>query len=119
MGTKLQEAISEGSKILAKDYLSALDWRDVLYSNLEQVFERADTIVMPSTPTPAPKGFETTGDGIFNGVWTLLGVPVVTIPGLTSSNSLPIGIQLIGARGNDARLLRTSRWLLNEIDKSR
>ena len=117
LGKKLQEAINTGSQVLAKDYLSALDWQDVLYSGLEQILERADAIIMPSTPTPAPKGLESTGDGSLNGVWTLLGAPVVTIPGLTSSENLPIGIQLIGARGNDARLLRTSRWLLNQIEQ--
>ena len=117
MGKKLQEAIKLGSEILAKDYLSALDWKEVLYSGLEQILERADAIIMPSSPTPAPKGLESTGDGILNGVWTLVGAPVVTIPGLTSSNELPIGIQLIGARDNDARLLRTSRWLLNQIEE--
>ena len=118
LGKKLQKAMTIGSGFLAKDYLSALDWKDVLYSGIEQVLERADAIIMPSSPTPAPKGLESTGDGIFNGVWTLLGVPVVTIPGLTSSDSLPIGIQLIGSRGNDARLLRTSRWLLNQIEQT-
>ena len=118
LGKKLQEAISIGSKILAKDYLAALDWRDVLYAGVEQILERADAIIMPSSPAPAPKGLDSTGDGSYNGVWTLLGVPVVTIPALTSAENLPIGIQLIGARGNDARLLRTSRWLLNQIEQT-
>ena len=61
--------------------------------------------IMPSSPTPAPKGLESTGDGSFNGVWTLVGVPVVTIPGLTSSKDLPIGIQLIGARGKRCTII--------------
>jgi aspartyl-tRNA(Asn)/glutamyl-tRNA(Gln) amidotransferase subunit A len=44
-------------------------------------------------------------------MWTLCGVPALTLPLLQNEAGLPIGVQLIAARGNDARLLRTARWL--------
>jgi Asp-tRNA(Asn)/Glu-tRNA(Gln) amidotransferase A subunit family amidase len=33
------------------------------------------------------------------------------LPLLRAENGLPMGIQLVGRRGDDARLLRTARWL--------
>ena len=33
------------------------------------------------------------------------------LPILTAANGLPMGVQLVGPRGGDGRLLRTARWL--------
>jgi Asp-tRNA(Asn)/Glu-tRNA(Gln) amidotransferase A subunit family amidase len=48
-------------------------------------------------------------------LWTLAGVPAVTLPLLEGANGLPIGVQLVGRRGEDARLLRTARWLVGRL----
>ncbi|MNC96935.1 amidase [compost metagenome] len=61
---------------------------------------------------------DTTGSPIFNTIWTYLGTPAVTLPPLQSENGLPVGVQLVGKRGNDARLLRSAQWLVNYIDGS-
>jgi Asp-tRNA(Asn)/Glu-tRNA(Gln) amidotransferase A subunit family amidase len=53
---------------------------------------------------------------VFCTIWTYLGVPAVTLPLLQSEAGLPIGVQLVGRRGNDARLLRTARWLVRKVD---
>lgn len=107
----LRMAIDKGKETPARDYIAALDWPDVLYAGLGEVFERCDAILTPATPGPAPEGLESTGSSIFNGVWTLCGTPAVTVPLLEAENGLPMGVQLVGRRGDDARLLRTARWL--------
>jgi aspartyl-tRNA(Asn)/glutamyl-tRNA(Gln) amidotransferase subunit A len=38
-------------------------------------------------------------------------MPAISLPLLQSSSGLPIGVQLVGPRHGDARLLRTARWL--------
>jgi Asp-tRNA(Asn)/Glu-tRNA(Gln) amidotransferase A subunit family amidase len=43
--------------------------------------------------------------------WQAMGLPVVTLPGLTDANNLPLGIQLIGQPHSDDDLLRIARWL--------
>ncbi|MCT4373031.1 amidase [Yangia mangrovi] len=111
LGRSAREALAEGDGIRARDYLAALDWAQVLQAGLAEIFERCDAILCPAAPGPAPAGLGSTGDPIFNGLWTLLGTPAVTVPILTAENGLPMGVQLVGARGNDARLLRTARWL--------
>lgn len=111
----MQAALDTGKAIPARDYIAALDWPDVLYAGLTEIFERCDVIVTPATPGPAPSGLSSTGSPIFNGLWTLCGTPAVTVPLLTADNGLPMGVQLIGRRGDDARLLRTARWLVSHV----
>jgi aspartyl-tRNA(Asn)/glutamyl-tRNA(Gln) amidotransferase subunit A len=65
----------------------------------------------PAAPGPAPGFAESTGDPIFNGLWTLCRTPTVTVPLFETETGLPMGAQLVGRRGDDARLLRTARWL--------
>ncbi len=111
LGPETRAALEEGNATLARDYLAALDWKRVLGSGLDEIFERCDAILCPAAPGPAPEGLGSTGNAIFNGLWTFCGTPAVTLPLLTASNGLPMGVQLVGPRGNDARLLRTARWL--------
>jgi Asp-tRNA(Asn)/Glu-tRNA(Gln) amidotransferase A subunit family amidase len=111
----MRAAIEEGMRVTAVDYLAALDWREALNSGLEPLFDRYDAIVTPAAPGEAPRGLDSTGNPIFNGLWTLCGVPAVTLPLLRGPNGLPVGVQLVGRRGEDARLLRTARWLVGEI----
>ncbi len=63
----------------------------------------------PSVPGEAPVGLVSTGDAIFNGLWTLLHVPCISLPGLTGPHGMPVGIQLVGARYADARLLAVAK----------
>lgn len=113
LGPRTREAIETGNRVLARDYLSALDWPKVLNSALGEIFDRADAILTPAATGPAPKGLGSTGDPIFNGLWTFCGTPAVTIPLLTSEAGLPMGVQLVGQKGYDGRLLRTANWLYN------
>lgn len=117
LSPEMQAALQEGSATLAKDYLAALDWPEVYYAGLKEIFAHADVILTPAAPGPAPKDLTTTGSSIFNGLWTMVGTPAVTIPVLTSQGGMPMGIQLVGPRGQDGRLLRSARWLWNWIDE--
>jgi Asp-tRNA(Asn)/Glu-tRNA(Gln) amidotransferase A subunit family amidase len=111
----MREAIEEGQRVAATDYLEALDWREALNNGLEQLFERYDAIVTPAAPGEAPKGLGATGNPVFCGLWTLAGVPAVTLPLLQGPSGLPVGVQVVGRRGEDARLLRTARWLAESL----
>ncbi len=116
LSPEILDAIAKGEGILATDYIAAREWADVLYAMLEPVFETCDAILTPAAPGPAPKRLDSTGSSIFNGLWTLIGTPAVTVPAMTASNGLPLGVQLVSARGNDARLLRTAQWLYDWVE---
>jgi aspartyl-tRNA(Asn)/glutamyl-tRNA(Gln) amidotransferase subunit A len=114
LGDETLAAIDAGKAVLARDYLAALDWPHILNAALGPVFDRCDAILTPATPGPAPLGLGSTGSSIFNGIWTLCGTPAITLPLLEAENGLPMGAQLVGRRGDDARLLRTARWLATQ-----
>jgi Asp-tRNA(Asn)/Glu-tRNA(Gln) amidotransferase A subunit family amidase len=118
LNVKLVSFLEEGMKVTAVEYLAALDWREALNNGLEQLFDRYDAIVTPASPGEAPAGLGSTGNPIFNGLWTLCGVPCVTLPLLQGPNGLPVGVQIVGRRGEDARLLRTARWLATIVENN-
>jgi Asp-tRNA(Asn)/Glu-tRNA(Gln) amidotransferase A subunit family amidase len=107
--------LTDGAAVSAADYLAALDVGHAMRRGLAPIFARFDAILCPAALGTAPEGLEFTGDSIFNGLWTFAGTPAVTIPAFTANNSLPMGAQLVGARGDDARLLRTADWLARRI----
>lgn len=104
--------MDQGRSIAAVDYLAARDMQPVLREALDPLFERFDAIITPAAPGEAPADLSTTGDPIFCSLWSLCGLPAITLPLLTGPNNMPVGVQLVGAYGQDARLLRTARWLL-------
>ena len=111
LSNHMREAIAEGRQVKAADYLAARDWRDVLNRGLDEIFERYDAILTPAATGEAPASRETTGNPVFNAIWSFLGTPAITLPLLTGPNDMPMGVQLVGPRGEDGRLLRTANWL--------
>ncbi|WP_230532309.1 amidase [Microvirga roseola] len=114
----VRRTIEEGRDVKAVDYLTALDWREVLNDGLERIFERYDALITPAAIGEAPLGLETTGNPAFCVLWTFCGVPTVSLPLLQGPNGLPVGVQLVGRRGHDGRLLRTARWLTDYLSKA-
>lgn len=111
----LVEMIERGQKVSAVDYNNAVAAADELYGSLDKLFEFHDAIVTPATIGEAPKGLDSTGSPTFCTIWTLCGMPSITLPLLQGENGMPLGVQLVGPRRDDARLLRTARWLVNEL----
>ena len=112
LSAPLRRQIERGRAVLAPDYLAALERIAPMNASFRELFEqRYDAILTPAAPSAAPKGLDATGDPVFCTLWTLCGMPAITLPLLQSADGLPIGIQLVGPRDGDARLLRTARWL--------
>ncbi len=77
--------------------------------------QRYDAILTPAAAGTAPEGLASTGDPAFCTVWTLCGMPALSVPLMQGTNGLPLGVQLVGPRQGDARLLRTARWLVTQL----
>jgi Asp-tRNA(Asn)/Glu-tRNA(Gln) amidotransferase A subunit family amidase len=116
LSAQLQERIERGRAVSAVQYLGALARIPGLHASFADLFEqRYDAILTPGSLGTAPAGLESTGDPSFCTLWTLCGMPALSVPLMQGANGLPIGVQVVGARHADARLLRTARWLVGKL----
>jgi len=116
LSERLRGMLADGDQVRAVDYNRAADHIELLNGALDEVFDAFDAIITPAATGEAPAGLDATGDPAFATLWSYLGTPAVSLPLLQGSNGLPIGVQLVSRRGDDARLMRTARWLTAEIE---
>ena len=116
LSERLRGLMERGRETRAIDYQRALRSLPPIIQGFDDLFtERYDAILTPPALGTAPKGLGATGDPVFCVLWTLLGMPAVTLPLMRGANGLPLGVQLVGRRNFDARLLRTARWLEKKL----
>ncbi|HYL90281.1 MAG TPA: amidase [Burkholderiales bacterium] len=116
LSERLRGLIERGRETRAVDYQRALRMVPPVVESFDELFmERYDAILTPPALGTAPKGLGATGDPVFCVLWTLLGMPAVTLPLMRGANGLPLGVQVVGRRNFDARLLRTARWLEKKL----
>jgi Asp-tRNA(Asn)/Glu-tRNA(Gln) amidotransferase A subunit family amidase len=116
LSAQLRELVERGREVRAVDYQRALRSIGPVVESFDELFmERYDAIVTPAALGTAPKGLGSTGDPSFCSLWTLLGMPAVSLPLMQGANGLPLGVQLVGRRGFDARLMRTARWMAEKV----
>ena len=110
----LRAFLAEGREISAARYLEARDNAARYRDGIAGILTDYDAIITPATVGVAPVG-EATGSPMFCSLWTLAGVPALSLPLLTGEAGLPHGLQLVGAPRDDARLLRTANWLAGRL----
>ena len=112
LSERLRALMERGRETRAIDYQRVLRNLAPVAESFDELFmERYDAILTPPALGTAPKGLGATGDPALCVLWTLLGLPAVTLPLMQGANGMPLGVQLVGRRNFDARLLRTARWL--------
>jgi len=112
------------ARVGVEGYRERLRKREALRDVHGRLAGRIDAMIAPASPGPAPLWPgdvpgqpllpRPTGDPVFNYPSSLLGAPVVTSP-LTSVRGLPMGIQLMGQPGADARIVAIARWLRDTV----
>ncbi len=113
----IKERLAEGRRVTAVQYLAAQAARARLLQEIEEVFAGFDAILTPAAKGQAPLGLGSTGDPLYCTTWSLLGLPAISLPLLAGAEGLPIGAQLVGAAGDDARLLRHADWLVRQVTR--
>jgi Asp-tRNA(Asn)/Glu-tRNA(Gln) amidotransferase A subunit family amidase len=117
LSPQLRALIERGREVRAVDYQRVLRGIAPVTASLEELFtERYDAILTPASLGVAPKGLAATGDPALCTLWTLLGMPALSLPLMQGAGGLPLGVQLVGRRNFDARLLRTARWLAGRLE---
>jgi Asp-tRNA(Asn)/Glu-tRNA(Gln) amidotransferase A subunit family amidase len=116
LSDSLRARLERGRAIRAVDYLRARARQPELQESFAELFAlRYDAILTPAAPGAAPAGLASTGDPAFCTLWTLCGMPALSVPLMQGAQGLPIGVQLVGPRHGDAQLMRTARWLVTQL----
>ena len=110
LSATLRDFIAEGRETEAEVYLQALKLRSDLQGELERFLAKYDALITPPTTGEAPATLEHTGNPAFCSIWSLCGVPAITIPVGFGPLGLPMGLQIIGRQGDDEQLLSVARW---------
>lgn len=111
----LRTRIVQGAMISVIDYLASRREMQNVRGAFDSYFEHFDAILCPAALGGAPKGLAGTGNPIMQTIWTFAGLPSLSMPLITLPNGLPLGIQAVGAFQNDGRLLRSARWLSEQV----
>jgi Asp-tRNA(Asn)/Glu-tRNA(Gln) amidotransferase A subunit family amidase len=113
----LKEKVDNVLQITPRQVLEAYALADSCRPMLDAMFgPDLDVILTPSAKGEAPQGLHTTGDAVFNRMWTLLHAPNVGIPVCFGPEGLPVGVTLVAPRMEDARLLAIAAACAPVID---
>jgi len=121
LSPSLAALIEEGREIDASSYLTALQLGRDCAVSIDELFGEADVVLTPSAPGEAPHGLGSTGDPQFNRAWHLLGGPQLNVPVprfLRPGSNLPLGVQVVGRPGADARLLGAAHWIEQQLRRA-
>jgi Asp-tRNA(Asn)/Glu-tRNA(Gln) amidotransferase A subunit family amidase len=107
---RLNGLIDEGLSIEQPALVEALAQKDRLSGDMDIFLSGFDALITPPAPGQAPADLTQTGDPAFCTIWSLCGVPAITIPAGQGPQGLPLGLQIICRRFADARLLSIAKW---------
>jgi len=96
-------------------YAKALKVRTLIRRDFEQVFEKHDVVITPTTPTTAFRLGEKVSDplqmylsDIFTISVNLAGLPGISLPCGFDAGGLPIGLQIVGRPFDEPRVLQVA-----------
>jgi Asp-tRNA(Asn)/Glu-tRNA(Gln) amidotransferase A subunit family amidase len=114
IGSQLREQLDRAAAISADEYDAARRTASRARRSLADVMTEHDVIMTASAPGAAPNSLGSTGDPMFNRLWTLMGAPCINVPGLYEGD-LPLGIQIVGRFGRDKAALEAALFVERAI----
>lgn len=102
---RIADMVRTGGGFSATDLRAAQDTGASARARFDALAGDFDAILSPSTIAEAPPGLASTGDLLFNGLFTLLHVPCVNMPLFHAGNGLPVGLTLTGPRTADRQVI--------------
>jgi Asp-tRNA(Asn)/Glu-tRNA(Gln) amidotransferase A subunit family amidase len=110
------EKIARGRKLTLEVFRNACRGAERARAAVREWAGGFDAILTLPAPGQAPRGLASTGSAIFNSLWTQLYMPCLTLPAGQGPDGLPVGIQLVGCRHGDARLLEVGFWVERRLE---
>lgn len=109
----MQNLIEEGNETSLSDYQAALTKQEKITSLLGDLFrdKGLDAILTLSTGGEAMKGLDSVDRPDSCLIWSFCQVPTINLPAFRGSQNLPFGVQLVGRKYDDYRLMELAQYL--------
>ena len=127
VSARAKATLAKAEAMTPDDYRAALLARQTAQATHTMLAPLADAAITLACPGPAPLWSgdvpgqplapRPTGDFVFNAPSSMLFAPVVTVP-LMSVGGMPVGVQVMGQQGEDARMTAFARWLATNVKQS-
>lgn len=114
----LRKRLASGLTHTLDDYRAALRQRDEVRARYHEAAAKYDACITLAATGAAPVGLGWTGDPVMNIPASLLGIPALSLPLLEDEN-LPLGLQLLGRKDEDADLLAVAEWVWQSFPDAR
>lgn len=124
LGPNVRANVEEGLRYSALDVTQALKQQTVLYKRWQAFFEHYDVILSPAvtlSPRPWAELYPTEIDGKPTRTYfhwlamayavTVVGHPAISLPVGLDDHGMPFGLQIVGPRGGDAKVLAVAAAL--------
>jgi Asp-tRNA(Asn)/Glu-tRNA(Gln) amidotransferase A subunit family amidase len=111
----IRKLLEAAGKVSVARYDEARSLASKCRGMMRGLFADTDAILTPSAPGEAPRGLQATGDPVFCRIWTMLGTPALNVPCGEGPNGLPVGVQIVGRFGDDARAIAVAEWLQGKL----
>lgn len=113
LSSAMLRVVTDGRTYSYDSYLAAVRLVESWRVRMADIIGAHDAILTAAVNGEAPMGLASTGDASFQEIWSLLHLPAMTLPLATGPSGLPVGVQLVGRRLDDARLLQLAKWVLD------
>ncbi len=113
LSPQMTKTVELGQSLLHSTYQETLQLAERCRLRLSDMMPDFDVLLTPSVDGEAPVGLHYAGNPAFQALWTMLHVPTITLPLAKGPNGLPVGIQLVAARGADHSLFSTAQWFMD------
>ena len=110
MSERLNRLIDEGRGVSRETYADAFRMRESLTHSFASFMSAGDAVITPPARGEAPATLDETGDPVFCTIWSLLGVPALTLPVRLGAGGLPLGLQVVASSGADGHLMQCAAW---------
>ena len=111
----LHQRCADGFALDPREYVHAQAHAAECRARFSEALGPYDVLLAPAATGEAPEGLSSTGDVAMNVVWTLLHTPCVAVPAGKSEHGMPLGLQVIGRIGDDARTLAAAAWIAERL----
>lgn len=111
LSERLRQRLHGGFDITAAEYLDMRRRAAAGRHSLRALFRDVDALLYPPATGEAPEGLLDSGSAQFGALWSLMGVPCVSVPMATGPAGLPMGVQVISEYGEDERALAVADFV--------